>query len=221
MKQETIPQTISTSYGDDEQSVPLDYAISVCNMFAQLGTMGIGVLFASGDSGVGGGSCRSKDGKGRKKFIPVFPASCGCFYYCNKYTQFTRWRLQGPFVTTVGGTTQVNPEVATNFSGGGFSNYFARPSYQSRAVSSYLQNIGSQYSGLFKWACCFDSGDHTLLMGTMISETGRGYPDISAQAENFQIVYAGKVENTYGTSCSAPVLHFPLIAPVIGLQHYV
>jgi tripeptidyl-peptidase-1 len=78
MTQETIPQTISTSYGDDEQTIPLDYATSVCNMFAQLGTMGISVLFASGDSGVGGGACRSNDSKGRKKFIPAFPASCGC-----------------------------------------------------------------------------------------------------------------------------------------------
>jgi tripeptidyl-peptidase I len=124
--------------------------------------------------------------------------------------RFTRWWLQGPFVTTVGGTTQVNPEVAANFSGGGFSNYFARPSYQNKAVSSYLQNIGSQYSGLFKCACCFDSGDLTLLTGALISTTGRGYPDISAQAANFQIVHAGEVESVYGTSCSAPV-HFPLI----------
>ena len=80
MSQKTIPQTISTSYGDNERTVPLDYATSICNMFAQLGAMGVSVLFASGDSGVGGGSCRSNDGKGSKKFIPAFPASCGCFF---------------------------------------------------------------------------------------------------------------------------------------------
>ena len=101
----------------------------------------------------------------------------------------------------------MNPEVAANFSGGGFSNYFARPSYQNSVVSSYLQNVGSQYSGLFKCACYFDSGDLTMLTGTVISTTGRGYPDISAQAANFQIVRAGEVENVFGTSCSAPV-HF-------------
>jgi len=38
----------------------------------------------------------------------------------------------------------------------------------------------------------------------MISTTGRGYPDISAQAVNFQIVFAGEVKSVYGTSCSAP-----------------
>ena len=85
MNQKSIPQTISTSYGDDEQTVPLDYATSLCNMFAQLGTMGVSVLFASGDWGVGAGSCRSNDGKGSKKFIPSFPASCECFYQYAEY----------------------------------------------------------------------------------------------------------------------------------------
>ena len=58
--------------------------------------------------------------------------------------------MQGPYVTTVGGTVKVNPEVAANFSGGGFSNYFSRPSYQERAVSSYLQNLGPMNHSLFK-----------------------------------------------------------------------
>jgi tripeptidyl-peptidase I len=56
----------------------------------------------------------------------------------------------GPFVTTVGGTTGVCPEIAYDKSGGGFSNYFVRPSYQDKAVSSYLERLGDQYDGLFK-----------------------------------------------------------------------
>jgi tripeptidyl-peptidase-1 len=156
--QKTIPQTISTSYGDDEQTVPRDYATAVCNMFAQLGAMGVSILFGSGDGGIGGvgpvnGSCLSNDGLNRTGFLPMFPASCMLFRFYNRYTRFTRWRSQGPFVTTVGGTTQVNPEVAASLSGGGFSNYFPRPSYQDGVVSSYLHNIGSQYSGLFKCVC--------------------------------------------------------------------
>lgn len=91
LSQEAIPQTISTSYGDDEQTVPQEYATSVCNMFARLGAMGVSVLIASGDSGVGGGSCHSNDGTNRVKFIPVFPASCGFYiYFYNKFTKFTR-----------------------------------------------------------------------------------------------------------------------------------
>ncbi len=38
-----LPQTISTSYGEEEQSVPSDYALKVCNMFMQLGARGVSV----------------------------------------------------------------------------------------------------------------------------------------------------------------------------------
>jgi len=44
----------------------------------------------------------------------------------------------------------VNPEVAADLSGGGFSNYFSRPDYQDTAVSAYLRRIGGMYSGLYK-----------------------------------------------------------------------
>ena len=77
LDQPTIPQTISTSYGDDEQTVPPDYAQSVCDLFAQLGARGVSLLFSSGDFGVGGGSCLSNDGANRRQFVPIFPASCG------------------------------------------------------------------------------------------------------------------------------------------------
>jgi tripeptidyl-peptidase-1 len=81
LDQDTIPQTISTSYGDDEQTVPPDYAKTVCNLFAQVGARGVSLLFSSGDYGVGGGSCLSNDGMNRRQFIPMFPASCGLFSF--------------------------------------------------------------------------------------------------------------------------------------------
>lgn len=46
-----LPNTISTSYGDDEQTVPLDYATEVCNNFATIGARGVSILFSSGDDG--------------------------------------------------------------------------------------------------------------------------------------------------------------------------
>ena len=49
----SLPQTLSTSYGEEEQSVPKDYALKVCNMFMQLGARGVSVIFSSGDSGPG------------------------------------------------------------------------------------------------------------------------------------------------------------------------
>ena len=70
--------------------------------------------------------------------------------------------MQGPYVTTVGGTVKVNPEVAANFSSGGFSNYFSRPSYQNGAVSSYLQGINGLNNGLFKCVLFFGSTNGDL-----------------------------------------------------------
>ncbi|KAI9448785.1 subtilisin-like protein [Lactarius psammicola] len=130
LKLQDIPQTISTSYGENEQSVPLDYAKSVCDLFAQLGARGVSILFASGNSGVGRGDCVVNDGSGRVQFLPIFPASC-------------------PFVTSVGGTQGFEPEEAADLSSGGFSNYFQAEEYQQEAVSIFLQNLGSKYHGLY------------------------------------------------------------------------
>ncbi|KAI0079096.1 subtilisin-like protein [Panus rudis PR-1116 ss-1] len=166
LAQSSVPQTFTTSYGDDEQTVPFDYATQVCNLFAQLGARGASIMFSSGDDGVGGGDCLTNDGTATKEFLPNFPASC-------------------PFVTTVGGTIRVNPEVAVSFSGGGFSNYFAQPSYQSTAVSNFLARLGTTNAGLF-------------------NKTGRAYPDVAAQGQNFQVVLGGRVISVGGTSASSP-----------------
>ncbi|KAF9460533.1 peptidase S8/S53 domain-containing protein [Collybia nuda] len=163
-----IPQVITTSYGDDEQTVPYEYANRVCNLFAQLGSLGTTVFFSSGDSGVGGGDCRTNDGTNKVLFQPVFPASC-------------------PFVTAVGGTTRVNPEIGVGFSGGGFSRYFARPLYQNQAVSKFLARWGTQHSGLY-------------------NATGRAYPDLAAQGQGFQVVIGGRVGSVGGTSASSPTV---------------
>lgn len=42
-------------------------------------------------------------------------------------------------------------ETTIGFSGGGFSNTFARPAYQDTAVSRYLQILGNTNAGLFKY----------------------------------------------------------------------
>lgn len=77
LNQTTLPQVITTSYGDDEQSVPRSFAESVCNGFAQLGARGVSLLFSSGDNGVGADdACISNDGKNTSTFLPAFPASC-------------------------------------------------------------------------------------------------------------------------------------------------
>ena len=124
----SLPHTLTTSYGEDEQSLPLAYRRKICDLFGQLGARGVSVIFSSGDTGVGS-ACQTNDGTNRTAFMLIFPASC-------------------PYVTSVGGTYQVLPEVATNFSSGGFSNTWPRPAYQEAAVSAYLEQLDDRWDGL-------------------------------------------------------------------------
>ncbi|KAI9163040.1 Tripeptidyl-peptidase SED2 [Paramyrothecium foliicola] len=167
LEDDELPQVISISYGINEQVLPRAYAQQVCNIFGQLGTRGVSVIVASGDTGPGV-SCQSNDGKNTTKFLPMFPASC-------------------PYVTVVGGTEGSYPETATWFSSGGFSQYFPRPQWQTDAIRPYLGNDLTQWKGLF-------------------NANGRGYPDISARAVNYQIMNHGKVEAANGTSAAAPLI---------------
>lgn len=130
MDQRSLPQVISTSYGEDEQTIPEKYARTVCNLYGQLGSRGVSVIFSSGDSGVGS-ACITNDGTNRTHFPPQFPGSC-------------------PWVTTVGATQHTSPEKSVYFSSGGFSDFFPRPKYQEGAVSTYLKDhLGSKFHGLF------------------------------------------------------------------------
>jgi tripeptidyl-peptidase I len=186
-----LPQVISSSYADNEQTVSRGYATQACRLFAQLGARGVSVIFASGDFGVGKTSlCLTNDGRNATAFLPAFPASC-------------------PYVTAVGGTRDFAPEVAAfqsraafqngilfNYtSGAGFSNFFARPAYQDAAVRGYLDAHDGfpAYRGLF-------------------NPHGRAYPDLAAQSQNFTIVWNGTIVQLEGTSASAPV-----VAAIIAL----
>ena len=71
-----IPPTITSSYGDNEQTVPPDYAASVCASFAELGSRGVSFLTTSGNFGVGQGDCMTNEGSGKVQFLPRFPSSC-------------------------------------------------------------------------------------------------------------------------------------------------
>ncbi|KAL8899264.1 MAG: hypothetical protein Q9207_006285 [Kuettlingeria erythrocarpa] len=160
-----LPTTLTTSYGEDEQSVPEPYTNMTCSLFAQLGARGVSVLFSSGDTGPGS-ACQSNDGKNTTRLLPIFPAAC-------------------PYVTSVGGTYHVQPEIAIGFSSGGFSDRFPRPAYQDAAVTTYLNSIGDTFKGLY-------------------NPNGRGFPDVAAQGYNFTVVDAGAEIRVGGTSASSP-----------------
>ncbi|KAI2778686.1 tripeptidyl-peptidase 1 precursor [Daldinia loculata] len=183
LDQKSFPQVITTSYADDEQTVPESYARRVCQQFAQVGARGTSLLFSSGDSGVGSyGNCVSNDGKNTTKFLPEFPPSC-------------------PYVTAVGATKNFEPEVVAyrpafvgpdgvahgNYtSGGGFSNYFDVPAYQAKQATNYVKNLKGLYDGLY-------------------NKKGRGYPDISAQGLYFAYFWNGTEGTISGTSASCPL----------------
>ena len=72
-----VPQTILIPKGTNEKIYSREHAERVCDEIAKLGARGVSVLVASGDSGVGGGTC--KDGSGKVRFLPTFPATCTSF----------------------------------------------------------------------------------------------------------------------------------------------
>lgn len=133
---------VSVSYSVDEVLLTPQYATRQCNEYGKLGLTGTTVLYISGDDGVAGfNGCINPNGTvgpnaSGTRFSPLFPATC-------------------PFVTAVG-ATQINPGSTVSdpegaceqviFSGGGFSNIFARPSYQQSAVDNFLQNHPPPYS---------------------------------------------------------------------------
>ncbi|KAJ7064080.1 family S53 protease-like protein [Mycena amicta] len=161
---ETRPTVLTTSYGFNEQDVPLFVSVAVCNAYMQLGAAGISVLFSSGDGGVAGGEFEPAD---CVQFVPTSPGGC-------------------PFITSVGGSTGLPPQTAASLSSGGFSNHFATPNYQLGAVTAYLESIGDQYAGLY-------------------NASGRGFPDVAAQAESVEIAWMNGFWLVHGTSCSSPI----------------
>ncbi|EIM82266.1 family S53 protease [Stereum hirsutum FP-91666 SS1] len=159
--QDVPPTVLSTSYSFNENDLTFSVANNLCNAYMQLGALGTSILFSSGDGGVSGGQSSSCT-----DFVPTYPSTC-------------------PYITSVGGTTGISPEVAADFSSGGFSNFFGIPDYQADAVASYLDFLGSTNSGKF-------------------NSSGRAFPDMSAQSENFIIAWDGEFGTVDGTSCSTP-----------------
>lgn len=111
----------------------------------KLGMQGVTVVVSSGDSGVGasrGTNVADCLGANGTVFTPDFPATC-------------------PYITTAGSTylprgakVAVDAEIATDRfpSGGGFSNIYPIPDYQSEAVGNYLEfyNTYPTYSIKYK-----------------------------------------------------------------------
>ena len=179
-------KVISTSYGYNEADLTAPYEARQCNEYMKLGLQGTSFLFSSGDYGVAGngGQCIAPNGSYNDgtsgMFNPSFPPVC-------------------PYVTAVG-ATQVKPGASVTepeeacetviYSGGGFSNVFDLPAYQSAAVKSWFANYPPPYN-----AAQFNN-----------TQKSRGYPDISANGANYVIAIDGKFSLVFGTSASSPTV---------------
>ncbi|TVY80512.1 Tripeptidyl-peptidase sed1 [Lachnellula suecica] len=181
----TSTKVYSVSYSSNEADLTSKYVQRQCMEYMKLGLQGVTMLFSSGDFGVAGNGDQCIDSQtlafnngSSGIFNPSFPGTC-------------------PYITSVG-ATQINngssvrtPESACErviFSGGGFSNVFAMPSYQQSAVTSYFSNNKISYG-----ADRFNN-----------SQKVRGFPDVSANGANYVIAVDGKFALTFGTSASTP-----------------
>lgn len=170
------PLVHSISYGG------MEYDNSMMDRFSlevqKLGLRGVTVVVSSGDDGVSGAVARESSSE--CGFNPSFPASC-------------------PFVVAVGATQgpeSGEAEIACSSatggivtSGGGFSNVYPQPSYQSESVSEFFKNSA--------WTNLPPSDEYNA--------KGRAYPDVSMLGFNYIIVDGQQLVAVSGTSASSPV----------------
>ncbi|KAI0717849.1 subtilisin-like protein [Cerioporus squamosus] len=156
-----------------------------CAEYGKLSLTGMTFVYSSGDSGVAGFGNLCLDDEGEQvpggsgtRFNPTFPGGC-------------------PYVTSVGATQVVPGHKVTDResavfqrfpSGGGFSNVFPRADFQQGAVASYLEEFPPGYApGVF-------------------NQSGRAFPDVSANGLNYSIAAHGALTLISGTSASAPTV---------------
>lgn len=124
------PYIISTSYGEDEDSMTIEYQHRCNTEFQKAGVRGISLLFASGDSGVGG--------------------AVQCSDQCPAHAQGQKclqamWPAASPYVTAVGGTGGLTGgEKAASLSSGGFSYRWETPEWQKDAVAKFIANTDAE-----------------------------------------------------------------------------
>ncbi|KAF2087747.1 subtilisin-like protein, partial [Saccharata proteae CBS 121410] len=199
------PKVISVSYGMGEGTEPSAWQDRTCNEILKLGLRGTTFLCASGDAGVGPDkSCNGDDHTG---FLGSFPVSC-------------------PWATAVGATkftkggNATMHEKAIQFSGGGFSNVYEAPDYQTDAINRYFDVIGGSPYPYYEGAWNANKTGR-------FNRRGRGFPDVSANGLWWNMFLNGNHSSVAGTSQSIPafaavvnLLNEELVRP-IGFLNYI
>lgn len=162
--------------------------------FMKCGVLGYTLLAASGDNGV-------EPNRFCTEMFQVYPASSlyvltvGATAVVKSDTGVPLGSDAPPICSDPAcecSTSQVEQGAMYNNSalfdtGGGFSHYNPRPSWQDKAVSSYL-NSGVQFPKNSYW-----------------NSTNRGYPDVAACGGNIAVYQKGAVTKVAGTSASCPI----------------
>ncbi|TVY16705.1 Aorsin [Lachnellula arida] len=198
-----LSNVFSFSYNQIEAALPVSYQTRQCHEWMKMGLQGVSVLFASGDSGVANrynsgyeNSCLTAPDVGPyvdsngTRFSPSFPTNCPWI------TAVGATMLQGGLNATINAGEQAVAQPDTTnpkndyYSGGGFSNVFELPKYQSTAVSNFLTEYPPPYtSDIFN-----NSGK------------ARAYPDVSAIGIKLPTVWLGEGLAVGGTSASTPIV---------------
>ena len=203
---------ISISYGSGEEDLPGYYWKRQCDEILKLGLQGVTVVISSGDYGVGqwageGGNADGCAGAQGQIFYPSSQATCPYALAVGATelsltTAAAATTKKSNCSATTPAVPKLTERATSRFgSGGGFSNYFDQPSYQSAAVSKYLSEATLPFSGYT------DMGNRNFSAAGsgVYRSTGRGYPDVSAVGDYFLTVLNGEWSLIGGTSLSAPL----------------
>lgn len=120
IKAQDQPGVLSVSFGGVESYFPPQEIIDQCYNAQKLSSLGVTLVFASGDGGVSGFQPSNKC----PPYTPTVPGGC-------------------QFVTSVGGTQgfpeeAVSPRNGQYYSSSGVSTIFKTPAFQKSALSAYL-----------------------------------------------------------------------------------
>ena len=175
----SVPAVVSVSWGMGDYRYAWQPTVLVedNDAFRKMGLAGVTLLAASGDSG---------------------PGTRNGILQCDTFSP--SWPASSPYLTSVGATyanTESGKETSVNWSGGGFSDTFAAPSWQRQAVATYIRRA---------------TAAGTMPNASFYNRTGRAYPDVSALGTNYMIEVSGQWSPVSGTSCASPTF-----AGVLGL----
>jgi subtilase family serine protease len=171
------------------------YTLTVNDQFMQITMRGTTLLASSGDQGAPGDG-NYKCNNFQTPLSSIFPGaspwvlSIGATALTDPDPTDPN-NFQSPFCQTTDCSTS-KTEIVCSYpdalitTGGGFSTYLARPSYQDDVVSKYLSTSSLPPSSDF-------------------NSTNRGFPDVSALGHNYLITYYGLNTIVDGTSASSPV----------------